>query len=547
MQVPHPLGLEVSLAEPEEGVGQEPKGKIEVSVERGEERRIRLQLGNRRESSEEDGPRGIVVKRLAVPKWGEGVVRLEDEHGVTRQEEVMVRVRQGKRYRFTVWCLSQEVGEHRVPLTISFYHDCYSEVLDSGERKTSQVVLELVVRVHSPVMLAMLPVRPYAPRPRGDHWAGRRRVRGCSPRRSQGGDFLVTKLPLGDYPLTEVRSRLVAGRFEGEEGGEERELLEAPLGPDDYTARWRLLLHMEQWQQEKEVRQQDLVGVELLLERSTGLVVVRMLELEGRKGLFRGERLLLRESGDINTEYEGFVHKTIKQAEGWEVYLGCGRVLEERLRPGQRWDIRFGVSLHPARNMHRAVTLAQSSRLAASSLFPGVGCFRAAPRLQSLGRMFNPLVASNPEQRAAVEIIVSRLSGAAPVRWNLEILNVLFGGDAISFFYIPPQMNAQYIVYGPPGTGKTVTLVEAMLQVWRLQPSSHILATAPRQGSSPTSPPRSNTAADLLALRLIEHVPAAEILRMHAPRSVMWPHSSELLPIFCPAGPWEQCPLPWRT
>ncbi|KAG7167878.1 helicase mov-10-B.2-like [Homarus americanus] len=39
---------------------------------------------------------------------------------------------------------------------------------------------------------------------------------------------------------------------------------------------------------------------------------------------------------------------------------------------------------------------------------------------------------------------------------------------------------APYIVFGPPGTGKTVTIVEAIKQVYKLQPNSRVLASAPK-------------------------------------------------------------------
>lgn len=146
-----------------------------------------------------------------------------------------------------------------------------------------------------------------------------------------------------------------------------------------------------------------------------------------------------------------------------------------KLQPGAAWDVRFAVTLHPSKHMHRAVRLAQSLQLTSGPLFPGPGSLRpgaAQPELDC----YSPLVAANPEQRAAVQTIVSGLAGAAP-----------------------------YVVFGPPGTGKTVTLVEAIKQVWLHHPDSHILATAP-----------SNTAADLLAERLLEDIPAPEMLRLHA-------------------------------
>jgi len=90
---------------------------------------------------------------------------------------------------------------------------------------------------------------------------------------------------------------------------------------------------------------------------------------------------------------------------------------------------------------------------------------------------FNDLVGKNPEQSQAVQNIVNGTSKPAP-----------------------------YLVFGPPGTGKTVTIVESIKQVWRLNEHSHILATAP-----------SNTAADLLAERILHQIPHSQVLRLYSP------------------------------
>lgn len=53
--------------------------------------------------------------------------------------------------------------------------------------------------------------------------------------------------------------------------------------------------------------------------------------------------------------------------------------------------------------------------------------------------MFNQKLENNPEQSAAVQHIIAGSSKPAP-----------------------------YLVFGPPGTGKTITIVEAMHQVFKM-------------------------------------------------------------------------------
>merc|ERR1712013_314970 len=187
-----------------------------------------------------------------------------------------------------------------------------------------------------------------------------------SPARQYMGDFLVTRLPLGDYPIKEARQRGLSNNLEGKGGESEEELRELEamrilaedeLSSRNYSDKLQLLLHIEQVKEEKEVRQLDMSGVEVKVERKTGLVVVEVPHLqEGRLHTLRGDKLFLRRAGDQIVEYETFVHKVTES----KVWLGGDQQLVQKIVPGSRWDIRFSVNLHPARLKHRALSLAST-------------------------------------------------------------------------------------------------------------------------------------------------------------------------------------------
>jgi helicase MOV-10 len=88
--------------------------------------------------------------------------------------------------------------------------------------------------------------------------------------------------------------------------------------------------------------------------------------------------------------------------------------------------------------------------------------------------LFNKTIADNSEQKKAVE----------------KILNVTH--------------DLPYIVFGPPGTGKTVTIVEAILQI-KNRTKKKILVCAP-----------SNSACDMLAIKLLEKCKKEELIRIHS-------------------------------
>lgn len=63
-----------------------------------------------------------------------------------------------------------------------------------------------------------------------------------------------------------------------------------------------------------------------------------------------------------------------------------------------------------------------------------------------------------------------------------------------------------YVIFGGPGTGKSSTVVEAISQIVKLKPKSHILVTA-----------SSNSACDDIAKRLLKYVSKNKVLRIYSP------------------------------
>uniref|UniRef100_A0A665T4T5 RNA helicase n=1 Tax=Echeneis naucrates TaxID=173247 RepID=A0A665T4T5_ECHNA len=244
-----------------------------------------------------------------------------------------------------------------------------------------------------------------------------------------------------------------------------RNLLSCSLKMKNYSHRFHLLLHLEEIQMEVDIRKYDLHNQTMAPDQSNRkLLTLRVPGVaENRPSVLRGDCLRVSKSEDTVqpiTVYNGYVHKV----ELDRVKLGFSKKLLQAFISNMKFNVEFTINHFPLKLQHRAVDMAVKHQLG-EVLFPS-----------ALAHYIKLTLENNPEQHAAVQRIVAGSSKPAP-----------------------------HLVFGPPGTGKTITLVEAMKQVSRADPSAHILACAP-----------SNSACDLLCERLMVHIDPHRVYRMYA-------------------------------
>lgn len=237
--------------------------------------------------------------------------------------------------------------------------------------------------------------------------------------------------------------------------------LRQPLQPSNYVEKLQLLLHLEEVQHTRELQEQTLCPALMRLE-AQGTVRLDLTDWlgEARPPPRLGDRVIVRPVGGDTTEggeinYEGFVHRVVSE----DALLRFSPTFNQELatNPLQRWELRFLLNRTPLRRCHLAVRLCKP--LLHSVLFPREAAVKGGAREQPLKLVNEQL---NELQQEAVKGILASHRSAVP-----------------------------FVVWGPPGTGKTVTLVEAILQVYLNISHSRMLVCAP-----------SNSAADLLTEKL---------------------------------------------
>lgn len=261
-----------------------------------------------------------------------------------------------------------------------------------------------------------------------------------------------------------------------------RELIQQKQIPDailsgltkaNYASYFMTLAFMEEIKMEEDMRDYDM---EFVTMRSKGL---RFLSLEvpglaeRRPSLVRGDYIFAKlPSGDpIKTiAYQGYINRV----EAEEVFLKFREDFHLNHRPTNSYNVQFTFNRISRRRLYQAIEAAGS--LGNEVLFPS-DCQKARfIRSNTVVPITNML---NEEQICAIEMILG-CKGGCP-----------------------------YVIHGPPGTGKTMTLVEAVLQLYTCRKNSRILVCAP-----------SNSSADHILEKLLSHkvveVCGSEILRLNA-------------------------------
>ncbi|KAI5109137.1 putative helicase mov-10-B.1 [Silurus meridionalis] len=365
----------------------------------------------------------------------------------------------------------------------TMYFEFCPESESTNPPKPFCIVREIEAVVHTQLGTELGPTSQYKPRQKGQRRPKDRVVEEGVPPESSRTHALKQFVKLKDYKYSSYLKILVQ---HWDADNEElspttrqqllrvRGVLESPLSIKQYAEHFHLVLHLEEIQMEEDIKKYDMYGQTMKLDKSNkNLLVLRVPGVaENRPSVLRGDALnvyLHKDKAEPITVYKGYVHRVELE----NVQLGFSNKLVKKFIANMTFNVEFSFNRFPLKLQHRAVQLAAEHRLG-NVLFPTRNGVKqtALPTL----RIYNRDLENNPEQKAAVQHILSGQYKPAP-----------------------------YMIFGPPGTGKTVTLVEAIKQVNKTGSSVHVLACAP-----------SNSACDLLCERLLGFVDAHRLFRLYA-------------------------------
>ncbi|NWR61096.1 SDE3 helicase, partial [Bucorvus abyssinicus] len=433
-------------------------GHIRFSVVPGEPRTVTVVVQNR-------GAEAVTLQRCQ-PCWQARELSFADKQGVTQGQSLLLHP--GSTYPIQVRCLTTCNG---------YFHTVVVFKFTKEPDKPFSIRRSIAAVAESQLAKDLGPSAPFQP-----YQASLQRPvtviteEGIPPDSSLKNE-LEREIPLRTYQYPKsLKDTILLGPNASASSSWAAmwSLLEAPLRAGNYEQKLQLLLHLEEIQMEVDIRRYDMKDV--TMEQDRALLVLDVPGVaENRPSVLRGDHLFAHLSSERNhsplVQYKGYVHSVELE----KVRLGFSSKLQKKFVNNLRFDVTFTFSRLPLQVQHRAAALAMQRGLS-SLLFPSASCHKSLFPGPFQPRWFDRKLQANEEQCRAVTHIVTGMSRPAP-----------------------------YLIFGPPGTGKTVTVVEAIKQVWTCFKDARILACAP-----------SNSAADLLCQRLIKDIAPRYIYRLIA-------------------------------
>ncbi|KAM8752011.1 RNA helicase Mov10l1 isoform 2-T2 [Acanthopagrus schlegelii] len=275
------------------------------------------------------------------------------------------------------------------------------------------------------------------------------------------------------------------------------------LSPCNMHSRFSALLWLEELHAESEMREFTISGA--LLRKGAGYLHLDVPGLaEGRPSLNIGDRIVLKkpQSNGVVMEYVSYVTEIHDE----NVSLRVNSELQDRYL-GEPLDIEFTYNRLTMRRCHNAL---DQSKQIVDILFPTTVTLQppqwTGEWIEELdqNKMMNDNEAPAMENGKLSTISIDMKTKATQTKDGiLPSKPIPSKGHFFNPDLNPPQREAvkrilagecrptPYVLFGPPGTGKTITLIEAILQVYHFVPSSRVLVCTP-----------SNSAADLICIRL---------------------------------------------
>ncbi|XP_058086867.1 probable RNA helicase SDE3 [Magnolia sinica] len=331
---------------------------------------------------------------------------------------------------------------------------------DAGDDKIEKVVFLLA---EDKVSQSLASTKPFSRVPRRKQFVCQEYVVGSRPPKKAAQGF---KYNLPNFPIPkDVRAMI--------ENKKVPKVLIEGLNSSNYADFFCNLVIMEEIHLEEEMRAHDMENV--TMKRSRQFLALEVPGLaEKRPSLVCGDFIFSKPVDDdfdsSSKPYQGYIHRV----EADQVFLKFADEFHHLHRDTNLYNVRFTYNRVNMKRLYQAVQAAAAG-LGMEILFPS--------HYKKRSIQTSPIVPLNrnlnEEQMSSVEMIIG-CKGAPP-----------------------------YVIHGPPGTGKTMTLVEAILQLYTTRKKSRILVCA-----------ASNSAADHVLEKLIDkeiaEVQDNEVFRLNA-------------------------------